>query len=120
MSRLDNLKQHTVVVADSGDIESIREFQPQDCTTNPSLILKAATMPQYQALFDEAIEWGKKQGKPQGSDDLEALICRRLALLFGCELLKSQAKRIMCACRSFQGLNVINYWITCSGIHIHH
>lgn len=88
MSRLDSLKQHTVVVADSGDIESIREFQPQDCTTNPSLILKAATMPQYQKLFEQAIAWGKEQGKKQGSADLEALICRRLALLFGCELLK--------------------------------
>ena len=86
MSRLDSLKKHTTVVADSGDIDSIREFQPQDCTTNPSLILKAATMPQYQPLFEKAIAWGK--GQKQDSKELESLICQRLALLFGCELLK--------------------------------
>ena len=84
MSRLDSLKKHTVVVADSGDIASIEEFQPQDCTTNPSLIFKAVSMPQYQKLFDSAIAWGKKQD----DGDLVSLVCQRLAVNFGSELLK--------------------------------
>ncbi|MEM9423979.1 MAG: transaldolase, partial [Spirochaetota bacterium] len=84
MTRLDSLKTHTVVVADSGDIASIQEFQPQDCTTNPSLILKAASMPQYQALFDQAVAWGKTQS----GGDSPALICQRLGVIFGSELLK--------------------------------
>ena len=87
MSSLDHLKQHTVVVADSGDIASIEKFQPQDCTTNPSLILKAASMPQYEKLFDSAISWGKKQGKGQKGGDV-GQVCQRLAVIFGVELLK--------------------------------
>ncbi len=82
MSCLDSLKQHTVVVADSGDIASIKEFKPQDCTTNPSLILKAASMPQYQALFDEAIAWGKEQNCNV------SLVCQRLGVIFGSKLLE--------------------------------
>ncbi|MBK4329051.1 transaldolase, partial [Enterobacter hormaechei] len=48
MSQLDELKKYTTVVADTGDIESIKKFAPQDATTNPSLVLKAAQLPQYQ------------------------------------------------------------------------
>lgn len=47
MNQLDTLKSYTVVVADTGDIESIKKFSPQDATTNPSLVLKAAQLPQY-------------------------------------------------------------------------
>ncbi len=54
-SQLEQLKQHTKVVADTGDIESIKEFKPEDSTTNPSLILNAAQMVQYRVLVDEAI-----------------------------------------------------------------
>ncbi|WGK68724.1 transaldolase [Candidatus Haliotispira prima] len=86
MSRLDSLKKNTIVVADSGDINSIKEFQPQDCTTNPSLIFKAASMPRYSELFDSAIRWGKKQNA--GGETLNDLICRRLGVVFGSELLK--------------------------------
>jgi len=56
MNQLDALKQLTTVVADSGDIESIRQFEPQDATTNPSLILKAAALPQYKALIAEGYQ----------------------------------------------------------------
>ena len=49
------LTQHTVVVADTGKINEIQKFQPQDATTNPSLILEAAKLPEYQALIDDAI-----------------------------------------------------------------
>ncbi|STT02765.1 transaldolase A [Klebsiella pneumoniae] len=51
MSQLDELKKYTTVVADTGDIESIKKFAPQDATTNPSLVLKAAQLPQYQPLI---------------------------------------------------------------------
>src|SRR5258708_5606823 len=62
VSQLDQLKKFTRVVADTGDIDSIKEFAPQDATTNPSLILKAAQMPAYQRLMDKAIADGKKSG----------------------------------------------------------
>ena len=54
MNSLDRLKQHTVIVADTGDIDSIARNKPQDATTNPSLIAKAAQMPQYAELITEA------------------------------------------------------------------
>ncbi len=62
MNQLDALKKLTTVVADSGDIESIRHFEPQDATTNPSLILKAADLPQYQNLIKDAMDYARKQG----------------------------------------------------------
>ncbi len=55
MNQLEALKKYTTVVADSGDIEAIRQFQPQDATTNPSLVLKAAQLTQYQSLVTDAI-----------------------------------------------------------------
>lgn len=62
MSLLDSLKQHTVVVADTGDIEAIRRYTPRDATTNPSLLLKAAQMPEYRHLVDEAQRWAASRG----------------------------------------------------------
>ena len=62
MSQLDALKNFTTVVADTGDIESIKKFAPQDATTNPSLVLKAAQLPQYQALVADAIGKARQQG----------------------------------------------------------
>lgn len=67
MNQLDALKQLTTVVADSGDIESIRQFEPQDATTNPSLILKAAALPQYKALIVEALDYARRQGGSKGN-----------------------------------------------------
>jgi len=55
MNSLDQLKRHTIIVADTGDIDSIARNKPQDATTNPSLIAKAAQMPQYADLVKEAI-----------------------------------------------------------------
>jgi len=55
-SSLDHLKQHTIVVADTGDFGSIEKYKPQDATTNPSLILAASQLPQYQHLVEDAIE----------------------------------------------------------------
>ncbi len=67
MNKLEQLRQMSVVVADTGDIEAIRKFQPQDCTTNPSLILKAAQLPGYAPLVRELIDAMPKGGDP---DDL--------------------------------------------------
>lgn len=55
MNQLDQLKQFTTVVADTGDFESIRQFSPQDATTNPSLIFKAVSQPEYAPLLDQAV-----------------------------------------------------------------
>ena len=70
MNELDGIKQFTTVVADSGDIESIRHYHPQDATTNPSLLLKAAGLSQYEHLIDDAIAWGKKMVKLRNNKSL--------------------------------------------------
>ena len=56
-SQLEQLKKVTTVVADTGDIEAIAKFQPQDATTNPSLLLKAASLPAYQQLVSDSVTW---------------------------------------------------------------
>ncbi len=91
-SKLDQLKAMTVVVADTGDMGAIEAYQPTDCTTNPTLILKAAEMPVYQGFVDEAVTWAGRQG---GS--LEArtdAACDRLAVTFGAELTKRVPGRV--------------------------
>jgi transaldolase len=86
MSSLDQLKQHTVVVADTGDIDAIAEHKPQDATTNPSLLYKAAQMPQYQSLVDEAIAYG--QSKSNSEAGLIDAIIDKLSVTFGCRILE--------------------------------
>ena len=85
-NKLEQLKAFTTVVADTGDIDSIKAFSPEDSTTNPSLLLKAATMEQYKHLVDSSIQWGKE--KAGGSDDWVEFAMDRLAVNFGVELLK--------------------------------
>lgn len=75
-SKLEQLKQHSVVVADTGEINAIKEFQPQDCTTNPSLVLKAAQRPEYAHLVTEAIEWAGKRGGNVAVDAIDKLAVR--------------------------------------------
>jgi hypothetical protein len=58
LDKLEQLKKFTVVVSDTGDIESIRKYKPTDATTNPSLVFQASQMPQYSHLVEEAIEYG--------------------------------------------------------------
>lgn len=58
-NQYEQLKEHTIVVADTGDVDAIERLKPQDATTNPSLIYKAATMPRYAKLIDDAVEYGK-------------------------------------------------------------
>ena len=79
-SKLDQLKTMTTVVADTGDMEAIGAFKPTDCTTNPTLILKAAQMEAYKAIVDEAIEWGVSRKA------LTSAVTDRLAVSFGAEL----------------------------------
>ncbi len=62
MNKLDQLREMSVVVADTGDIEAIRKYKPRDCTTNPSLILKAAALPGYAKLVNEAMQGNQAQG----------------------------------------------------------
>jgi transaldolase len=84
-SKLDQLKSMTDVVADTGDIEAIRRFQPQDATTNPSLLLKAAALPHYQSLLFGARDWASKAGG--SSDEQMANCCDRFAVDIGREIL---------------------------------
>ena len=83
-SKLDQLKQMTDVVADTGDIEAMRVYQPLDATTNPSLLLKASALPQYGHLLDDARAFGAKHN---GSDRAAIDACAdRLAVLVGKEI----------------------------------
>jgi transaldolase len=89
-SKLDQLRAMTTVVADTGDIEAVRRLKPVDCTTNPTLLLKAVETPAYAGLVEEAIAWGKRQG---GAGAVEA-VCDRLAVTFGAELTKIVPGRV--------------------------
>lgn len=86
MDQLSQLKKMTVVVADTGDFESIKTFHPTDSTTNPSLILQASTQPQYKHLIDEAIRL-TKSGKMEDIID-------QIFVLFGLEILKLVPGRV--------------------------
>jgi transaldolase len=83
-SKLEQLRAMTVVVADTGDLEAVRRLKPQDCTTNPTLLLKAVETPAYGSLVEEALAWGRRQsGSPEA---VAAAVCDRLAVAFGAEL----------------------------------
>ena len=69
MNLLDQLRKMTVVVADTGDFESIAQYKPRDATTNPSLLFKAAQMPHYRSLLDEAIASAQSAGWRPGYAD---------------------------------------------------
>src|SRR3954467_4947002 len=83
-SKLDQLGAMTVVVADTGDLDAVRRLKPQDCTNNPTLLLKAVENPAYAHLVEEALSWGKGQGA--WGEAVPSAICDRLAVAFGAEL----------------------------------
>ncbi|XP_063697186.1 probable transaldolase [Culicoides brevitarsis] len=83
---LEQLKALTVIVADTGDFEAMKQYKPTDATTNPSLILSAATMEQYRPLIDKAIKHAQKLGNSVEEKVTEA--ADMLFVLFGCEILK--------------------------------
>lgn len=91
-SKLDQLKQFTDVVADTGDIDAIRRFQPLDATTNPSLLLKAAALPAYAALVRDAKAWGSLQSRHR-DEQLSACV-DKLAVAIGCEILQIVTGRV--------------------------
>jgi transaldolase len=91
MNQLDQLKQFTTVVADTGDFASLKQFAPRDATTNPSLIFKAAQMPEYQFIIDKAIADNKT--KASGKELLNKVI-DDLTVLFGLEILKIVPGRV--------------------------
>lgn len=92
MSKLDELKKHTVIVADTGEINEIKQYKPTDATTNPSLIQAAAAMPAYTPLILEAIEYGKSKGRSK-EEQLD-LIITKVFVNFGVEILKIVPGRV--------------------------
>jgi len=88
MNQMEQLRQLTTVVADTGEIESIKQYKPTDATTNPSLLLKAAQIPEYRALVEDATEYAKANGND------EALLLDKLAVNFGVEILKYVSGRV--------------------------
>ncbi|MEX1198882.1 MAG: transaldolase [Pseudohongiellaceae bacterium] len=84
MSKLDALKTMTTVVADTGDVDAIRQYAPRDATTNPSLLLKAAQQPQYEALVNDALQYGQGQGGDV-EEQLDAAM-DKLAVNFGARI----------------------------------
>ncbi|WGE47917.1 transaldolase [Actinobacillus equuli] len=92
MSQLDALREMTVVVADTGDIEAIKQYQPQDATTNPSLILSASALPQYASLIDDAVAYAKAKSDDKAQQLIDAE--DKLAVNIGLEILKIVPGRI--------------------------
>lgn len=83
---LQQLKEMTTVVADTGDFNQIKQFSPQDATTNPTLLLQAAQKPEYVHLLEDAINYAKQKGS--GQDEMLKDVCDKLSVNFGIEILK--------------------------------
>lgn len=91
--KLTSLRQFTTVVADTGDIAAMKLYQPQDATTNPSLILNAAQIPEYRKLIDDAVAWAKQQSSDRAQQVVDAT--DKLAVNIGLEILKLVPGRIL-------------------------
>ncbi|CAG9765342.1 unnamed protein product [Ceutorhynchus assimilis] len=89
---LDQLKALTTVVADTGDFEAMKAYKPTDATTNPSLMLQAANIPQYKPLIEKAVKYGNKVGK--NPEDKVQNAMDNLSVLFGIEILKIVPGRV--------------------------
>ncbi len=88
-SLLEQLREFTIVVADTGDIQAIEIFTPRDATTNPSLITAAAQMPQYQGIVDDTLKHARIElGKSASTSDVVTLAFDRLAVSFGLKILE--------------------------------
>lgn len=92
MNKLDQLREYTDVVADTGDIEAIARFKPVDATTNPSLLLKAASLDKYQDLIDNSVAWANTL-ELSAEEKLNAL-SDHYAVQIGCEILKLVPGRV--------------------------
>ncbi|WP_019277672.1 transaldolase [Vibrio coralliilyticus] len=91
-NKLEQLRKLTTVVADTGEIDAIKKYQPEDATTNPSLILKAAQIEEYAPLIDASIEYAKSQGSDKAQQVQDT--CDMLAVNIGKEILKTIPGRI--------------------------
>jgi transaldolase len=91
-SKLDQLKSMTKVVADTGDMDAIKKYQPVDCTTNPSLVLKAMDLSNYDHIFKDAIAWGKSQGGKR--DTVVKEVASRLPIEVGAVLARIVPGRV--------------------------
>ena len=91
---LEQLKAHTVVVADTGDFQSIKKFRPRDATTNPSLIAAAAKMPEYASVVTDALQFAKKEAAGKSADEQIKLAVDRLAVEFGMKILEIVPGRV--------------------------
>lgn len=91
-NKLEQLRKFTTVVADTGEIDAIKKYQPEDATTNPSLILKAAQIEEYAPLIDQAIEYAKGQSDDKAQQVQDA--CDMLAVNIGKEILTTIPGRI--------------------------
>lgn len=92
MNKLEQLKTMTTVVVDTGDIDTVKQYAPQDVTTNPSLLLKAAVMPTYQHLVNDAIQWAKQKNRDTAKQLYWASV--KLSVNFGVEVLKLITGRV--------------------------
>jgi len=92
MNQLDQLREMTQVVADTGDIDAIKQYKPVDATTNPSLLLKAAQLPQYEALGKDAVKFGKSKAEDIESQSLWTF--DKLGVNFGREILEIVPGRV--------------------------
>ncbi|NOI32273.1 transaldolase [Vibrio coralliilyticus] len=91
-NKLEQLRKLTTVVADTGEIDAIKKYQPEDATTNPSLILKAAQIEEYAPLIDASIEYAKSQSNDKAQQVQDT--CDMLAVNIGKEILKTIPGRI--------------------------
>src|SRR6266403_5666865 len=92
LNQLEQLKKFTKVVADTADFESIKQFKPQDATTNPSLVYAATQKQQYAHLIEEVLADRKKSGL-RGHEQIED-ICDHLLVQFGCDILEIVPGRV--------------------------
>jgi len=92
MTLLESLKKMTVIVADTGDLEAIAKHKPQDATTNPSLLLKVAQLPQYRHLVDEAVKYAASQSRDEAGRTNAFM--EKLFVNFGQEILKIVPGRV--------------------------
>ncbi|NGX39303.1 MAG: Transaldolase [Chlamydiae bacterium] len=92
MSQLEELQKLTTIVADTGEIEEIKKYTPTDATTNPSLIFKASSLPEYQFLIQDALQYGKKNGKTK--EEQLSLALDKVFVNFGIEILKIVPGRV--------------------------
>ncbi|MGO3345888.1 MAG: transaldolase [Marinomonas sp.] len=91
-NKLSQLKEFTTIVADTGDITAIKQFLPEDATTNPSLMLKASKIPEYAPFLEQAIAWAKEQSSDKEQQLIDA--SDKLAVIVGTEILKYVPGRI--------------------------